>query len=89
MGLAVLGDDVALDPGPRDRRVVRYLVLVLARLYTQAAAHAFRRVDQEGPAHVGIFDRRPCLFVAQERKRAGRHYSCQRAAARLLQEVSS
>src|SRR5210317_358311 len=32
VGLAILGYHVTLDPGPGNRRVVRYLVLILARL---------------------------------------------------------
>jgi hypothetical protein len=89
MGLAVLRDYVAFDPRPGNRCIVRNLVLVLARFDAEAATHAFTRIDEESPADVRVFDRRPGFFVRQECKSTDRQHARQCPAAGLLQEVSS
>ena len=55
MGLVVLGNHVALDPGSGDRGIVRHFVFFLAGFDTKAAAYAFIGVDHKAP---------PCALFA-------------------------
>jgi len=60
--------DVPLDPGTGHVRLEGNLVLELARLDAEAAAHALVRVNEERPAHVRLLggDLREELFRIDE-----------------------